>query len=243
MRVAALMSGTGSNLEKILERQGKYRVVCILTDNPRSFARRIAQKNGIPFEENDIDEFYESKGKQKSDLTLRAEFDRLSVLKLTRHKPDVLAYCGYMRIASPQLVDAYLGVNVHPADLSAKNRQGSRKFVGAHAVRDALLSGEKTLRSTTHLVENTVDGGRILMRSHGIPVTIQKGLDLKKPDHLNKVIGEYQQRLKEQGDWLIFPETLDALAEKRFTQDEEGNIHFDGKPVPNGILFGRKDSG
>src|SRR3989338_3128689 len=117
MAVAALMSGSGSNLERIIEKEGSYKVVCILTDNPDSRAREIAQNHGIPYEENDIKEYYRKKGKPKKDLTFRAAFDEISVSKLKKYKPDVVAYCGYMSIASPVLVKAFLGVNVHPADL------------------------------------------------------------------------------------------------------------------------------
>lgn len=238
MRVAALMSGSGSNLTQILEdaANGKaYQVVCILTDNPQSNARSIAKQYGIDYEQNDINAFYRQKRLKKTDLSVRGEFDRETVKLLQPYQPDVVAYCGYMSIASPVLVKAFLGVNVHPADLSLLDEAGHRAFVGKHAVRAAILAGEKFLRSTTHLVEETVDGGRLLVRSAPMPVRLPKGFDPKDDAQVQKAAAEHQNRLKEQGDWVIFPKTLQWLAEKRFEEDKTGALYFDGKPSPHGV--------
>ncbi len=238
MRVAALMSGGGSNLVKILEHpaHGKaYQVVCVLTDNPESAAKDIANQYGIDYEENDIGAFYHLKHLKKTDLSVRPEFDRETVKLLRPYQPDVVAYCGYMSIASPVLVKAFLGVNVHPADLSLLDEAGHRAFVGKHAVRSAILAGEKVLRSTTHLVEETVDGGRLLVRSGPVPVKLPNAFNPKNDSQVQKAAEEHQNRLKEEGDWVIFPKTLQWLAEKRFEEDKTGALYFDGRPVPHGV--------
>ncbi len=238
MRVAALMSGSGSNLQKILQNQahGKaYRVVCILTDNPQSNAKAIAKRFGIPYEENDIAAFYRQKKRKRSDLTVRPEFDRITIAKLTPYKPDAVAYCGYMSLASPVLVNAFLGVNVHPADLRIKDNQGHRRFVGAHAVRDAILAGQKELRATTHLVSEKADQGAILMVSQHVRVRLPKGFNANDATPVENVTREHQERLKEKGDWVIFPKTLQGIAEGRFAKDGKGRLYFDGKPVPDGV--------
>ncbi|MDP2718076.1 MAG: formyltransferase family protein, partial [Candidatus Micrarchaeota archaeon] len=190
-----------------------YRVVCIFTDKPASNAQALAKQFSVAYEENDLAAFYRKKGKPKSDLSVRGEFDQVTVEKLSRHAPDVLAYAGYMAIASPTLVNAFLGINVHPADLAVLDENGKRKYVGAHAVRDAILAGEKKLRATTHVVSNVVDGGPVLMRSKPVPVRrLPKGFDPKNREQLNRVAQEHQERLKRQGDFVIFPETLKKLA-------------------------------
>lgn len=237
MRIAALMSGSGTNLERILEHKtGAYKVVVILTDNKESNARKIAEKHRIPYEENDINAFYEAKGKPKKDLSVRAEFDAITLNRLQKYVPDAIAYCGYMSIASPVLVNSLLGVNVHPADLSVLDEKRKRKFTGGNAVRDAILAGEKTIRSTTHIVEEAVDGGRLLMRSKPVKVELPEGFDKNNMDQLNAATKSNQDRLKREGDWVIFPLTLQYIAEKRFAQDELGRIHFDGKAVPDGVI-------
>ncbi len=232
------MSGSGSNLRKIIESKAhgsSYTVVCILTDNPASNAKVIASEYGIPYEENDIAAFYAKKGKPRKDLSLRPEFDAITITLLKKHKPDVVAYCGYMSIASPVLANTFLGINVHPADLSILDAKGLRKYRGGHAVRDAILAGENAIRSTTHIVEETVDGGRLLMRSKPVKVVLPKGFNPLNPSQLEAAEKENQNRLKEKGDWVIFPKTLEFIAEGRFTQDKSGKIHFNGKAALKGV--------
>jgi len=238
MRVAALMSGSGTNLVKILENKAHgsaYQVVCILTDHPESNALAIAKKFKIPYEENDIAAFYRQKEKKKSDLSFRPEFDRITVSKLKPYKPDALAYCGYMSLASPELVKSFLGVNVHPADLRILDKSGRRKFTGTHAVRDAILAGQKQLRATTHLVSQQADQGAILMVSQPVPVKLPKGFDRTDAAQVDAVARGHQERLKEKGDWVIFPKTLEAIGSGRFARDVQGALYFNGKPAPDGV--------
>ena len=80
MRVAGFMSGSGTNLVKILEKQAEfatmpggapYEVVVVLTDNPAGNAARIAERYGLDCIEEDILAFYRSKGHAtKKDLSL-----------------------------------------------------------------------------------------------------------------------------------------------------------------------------
>jgi folate-dependent phosphoribosylglycinamide formyltransferase PurN len=150
---------------------------------------------------------------------------------------SVVAYAGYMSIATKPLIDTFLGVNVHPADLSITNKLGKRTYTGDHAVRDAIEYGEPTLRSSTHIIEKVVDGGRILMISTPLKVTLGKDFDPDDKEQLNRVADEHQARLKEVGDWVIFPKTLELIAQGRYTQDNEGNLYFDEKQIPQGLYI------
>ena len=49
-----------------------------------------------------------------------------------------------------------------------------------------------------------------------------------------KVAEEHQQRLKEVGDWIVFPETLEMIAKGRFALDEQKRVYVDGQPAPKG---------
>lgn len=220
LRVAILMSGRGSVANAILEspENGRaYHVVCIFTDNPKSNARALAKKFKIPCEQNDLAAFYRKKGKPKSDLSVRPDFDQITVKKIKKHEPDVLAYAGYMAIASTVLVNAFLGVNVHPADLSILDKNGNRKYVGAHAVRDAILAGEKQLRATTHVISDKVDSGPILIRSKPIPVRLPNDFDPNDEEQVAHEARKHQEKLKKAGDFVIFPQTLKGIAEGTLT--------------------------
>jgi len=139
-----------------------------------------------------------------------------------------------MSLASSVLVNAFLGVNVHPADLRILDKGGRRRFVGPHAVRDAIMAGEKQLRSSTHLVSEKADQGAILMVSQPVPVKLPKGFDRNDAGQVEAVATKHQEQLKEKGDWVIFAKTLEAIGQKRFAKDGKGRLYFDGKAMPKG---------
>lgn len=244
LRVVAFMSGSGTNLIKIIEHQNKilsetkrhlFRVVGILTDNPVSNAQKIGSQYDIPVEINDIDHFYKSRGLPKKDLSIREEFDLISLKLIEKYNPDLIVLAGYMSILTKVIINRYLTINVHPADLSIKDANGKRKYTGAHAVRDAILAGEKYIRSSTHIVEEIVDNGRLLIISQPVEVVLPADFDPSNKEKLNQVVETNQRRLKEYGDWKIFPLTIEYIALGYFEEDEESNIYFKGNPIPNGL--------
>ena len=48
------------------------------------------------------------------------------------------------------------------------------------------------------------------------------------------VADEHQERLKEAGDWKIFPRTIEMIARGRFALGDKNRVYVDGRPVPNG---------
>lgn len=240
MMVVGLMSGSGTNLRKIIEYErvaGKldhklpYHVAVIFSDNSESNAVSIGKDYNLPVVIRDKKMFYAAEGKPLKDLKVRAEFDAENVKILNSFGATVAAYAGYMSIATKPLIDAFLGINVHPADLSVLNAEGKRKYTGDHAVMDAIIAGEKYIRSTTHIIEEKVDGGRILMISE--PVAVEQ----TNPDaqNMKEFADKHQNELKEKGDWMIFPKTLEYIAKGRYSKDFNGNLYFDGKPIPYGL--------
>ena len=248
MRVAAFMSGKGTNIRKLIEYQkmlereegeSPYEVIFIFSDRSDGtcMGERIAYENAIPYFSYDIREFYKRHGfkfptiKTKEGLLLRKKFDEVPKKLLDAFEIDIVALGGYMSYTTIKGC-----INVHPADLRIKDRDGRRKYVGANAVRDAILSGEKYLRSCTILTDEGIDTGSILMVSRPIPVSLPKDLENLKKDLnlLNRIVEEHQERLKREGDWEIFPKTIEYIARGRFGIDEEGRLYFDGKPIPDG---------
>jgi phosphoribosylaminoimidazolecarboxamide formyltransferase / IMP cyclohydrolase len=76
---------------------------------------------------------------------------------------ETVVLAGYMRVIGPTVLAAYPGriLNVHPSLLPA--------FPGAHAVRDALAHGVKVTGATVHLVDESLDGGPIVVQE-AVPV-------------------------------------------------------------------------
>lgn len=251
MKVAGFMSGSGTNLIKILEYERKieketgrppYRLSLIFSDNKNSQAKNIAEDFGLPHVIHDILDFYASNGKKdKKDLSLRPEFDKKSLILLADYSFDYIALGGYMSIVTRPLLVAFKGriINVHPADLTVTDDE-KRRFTGDHAVALAILAGEKAIHSSTHIVREAVDYGEILMVSAPVSVQLPEGVTIdemkisKNKALLRSVEDENQERLKEQGDWVIFPRTLEMIAQGRFGLDEAGNVCFDGRAIRGG---------
>jgi len=251
MRVACFMSGSGTNVAKIIEYQREllgsgnspFEVVVLFTDHKDSKAPTLAERFSIPYICRDIMEFYRGRGHDTiRDLSLRPEFDSGTLDSLEKYDAHAIALGGYMSILTYPLLKRFGDriFNVHPADLSIRREDGTRKYVGAHAVLNAILGGEKLLYSTTHIVREKVDHGEILMRSAPIPISLPHGMtlqDLGRPENwerLEELARGHQEQLKEKGDWIIYPLTIRMVSEGRYGMDPSGNIYVDGKLMPFG---------
>lgn len=247
MRVAAFMSGSGTNIIRLLEKErslreehgsSPFQVIFIFSDRSDGACQgeHIAYENGIPYFSYDIRSFHRQRGLKRTALTTeglaaRKEFDSMAARCINAFDIDIIALGGYMSYITLEGC-----VNVHPADLSLLTEKGERKYVGDHAVLDAIMAGETLLRSSTLWTDQGVDTGPLLMVSGPLDVNLPEPLDalLKKRDLLMKVADEHQERLKEVGDWKIFPRTVEMIANGRFALDEGNRVYVDGNPVPQG---------
>ncbi|MBN1833535.1 MAG: formyl transferase [Deltaproteobacteria bacterium] len=247
MRVAAFMSGSGTNIIRLLERErllrsrdgsSPYEVIFIFSDRSDGLCHgeRIAHETGIPYFSYDIRAFYRLRGLPRrvnilEGLSARKEYDRVAAGLIATFEIDVVALGGYMSYTTLNRC-----VNVHPADLSILAQNGERRYVGDNAVFDAIAAGETTLRSSTLWTDQGVDTGPLLMVSDPLQVELPESLDLlvKNKEKLIKAAEAHQDRLKEIGDWKIFPQTIEMIARGRFALDESNNVHVDGDPVPQG---------
>ncbi|MBN2060817.1 MAG: formyl transferase [Deltaproteobacteria bacterium] len=247
MRVAAFMSGSGTNIIKLLEREktlrekngsSPFQVIFIFTDRSDGKCRgeKIALENGIPYFSYDIRAFHLLKAIKRTVLTpeglaARKEYDGV-VLRLVRaFDIDIIALGGYMSYTTLEGC-----INVHPADLSILTYDGKRKYVGDNAVLDAISEGEKELRASTILTDRGVDTGPLLMVSDPVKVILPESLEILKKDGNTflEIVDKHQEKLKEVGDWKIFPHTIEMISRGRFALDSKNNVYVDGKPVSGG---------
>lgn len=247
MRVAAFMSGSGTNVRKLLEHQdlldrapegSPFRLIFIYSDRSdgKCAGEAIALENGLPYFSYDIRAFHRLRGLKRSTATeeglaARREYDRVAGALVRAFDIDVVALGGYMSYTTiPRCV------NVHPADLSLLHPDGRRKFVGGASVRDAMLAGERTIRASTLWTDEGVDTGPLLMVSPPLPVRLSGPVEsLSQNAPLwTRAVEDHQNRLKEIGDWKILPRTIELIARGRFALDPENRVYLDGMPVPGG---------
>jgi folate-dependent phosphoribosylglycinamide formyltransferase PurN len=247
MRVAGFISGSGTNIVKLIEREKTlkeaeggtpYEVIFIFSDRSDGscFGESIACDTGIPYVSYDIRTFHRLRGLDRTVATreglgARRKYDQVAGAMIDAFDIDVIALGGYMSYLTLDRC-----INVHPADLSLLDAGGKRKYVGDRAVLDAMVSGETILRSSTIWTDQGVDTGPLLMVSDPVEVQLPEPIEalIGNQEKLLQVVEEHQRRLKEQGDWIVFPETVEMIARGRFALDEQKRVYVDGRHVPKG---------
>jgi len=145
-RIVVLASGSGSNLQALLDDPSPdWWVVGVLTDRPDVRALERAAAAGIPGATVDW-----------SDYPDRAAFTEAIADSIAAFEPEYVVLAGFMRILGAAAVQRFPNriINVHPSLLPA--------FKGGHAIRDAIEYGVKTTGVTVHFVDEELDHGPII---------------------------------------------------------------------------------
>ena len=171
VRIGVLASGSGTNLQAILD--ADLPVVAVITDRPDVAALERAAAKGIPTGVVDRSAY----------LPDRDAFTRAITDALVEHRVDLVAMAGFMTVLTEPIFAAFPGrvINTHPSLLPA--------FRGAHAVPDALAAGVKVTGCTIHVATLEVDDGPILAQE---TVPVLPGDDV---DALHERIKAVEHRL------------------------------------------------
>ena len=158
MRLGILGSGSGSNMQAILDaiEDGTLdaEIVLVLSDNPGAFILDRATSNGIPAGIIDCLGF-----KSKFPDEVQAETAR----RLLEAGVDIVCLAGFMRLVKRPLLDAFPGriLNIHPSLLP--------DFPGIDAWKQALAAGATEAGCTVHYVDEGMDTGPIICQAK-VPV-------------------------------------------------------------------------
>lgn len=147
MRLGVLVSGRGTNLQNLLDRD--FEVVAVATNRPSCGGAQIARDRGIPLGEFPQKAFG---SREERDAALGDFF--------ASHGAKLLVAAGYDRIHD--LHRRFTVINVHPSLLPAFGG-------GMDAVRQALDYGVRVTGATVHLVTEAVDAGPILAQE-AVPI-------------------------------------------------------------------------
>lgn len=158
-RLAVLLSGRGSNFTAIHEavRSGAIdaEIVAVVSNRPGVAGIVRARQEGYEAFEIDHKRFNSREAHEEAILTV-----------LRPRRVDLIALAGYMRTLSATFVGAYRDriVNIHPSLLPA--------FPGVGAQAQAIAYGAKVSGCTVHLVDESLDGGPVLVQR---AVTVEAG--------------------------------------------------------------------
>jgi len=174
--VAILCSHRVPGLVHLLNRdrnRGRsYDIVGCVTSET-TFAEEVrVERRGIPTSPHPIQSFYGLRGSPLRDLDTRREYDARLVRKLAAYRPDLVLLSGYAYLLTEPMLEAFSGriLNIHDADLLARDAHGRPKYPGLRAVRDAIVAGEHETRVSSHLVTSEVGAGLVVARSWPFPV-------------------------------------------------------------------------
>lgn len=183
MRVAIFVSGSGSNLQAIIDASiPSVEIALVFSNNPDAYALKRAENHGIP-----------TLVINHRDFKSREEFETEILKHLGPLGIELIVLAGFMRILSPLLVREYNNrmINLHPALLPS--------FPGINAARQALEAGVKFTGCTVHFVDEGVDSGPIILQAV-VPV-----LDEDDEDSLLQKVHEEEHR--------IYPEAIRLISE------------------------------
>ena len=186
MNIAVLCSGSGTNLQAIIDsvKSGYIpaKIALVISDNKDAYALKRAKDAGIETLVLDPKAFKN-----------REELDKEIVRNLKKKDTRLVVLAGFMRLMSPYFVGEYKDriMNVHPALLPS--------FKGTHGVRDALLYGVKVTGPTVHLVDDKLDHG---------PIILQRAVEVKDDDTEETLLDRVHKE-----EYKIYPEAIKLFVE------------------------------
>lgn len=141
-RVAVLISGSGTNLQAIIDAQLDINIVGVISDRPEAQGLNRATDAGIHAAAINYKSF-----------TTPADYNSALAAALESLRPDLVVLAGYMRILPDEIVNTFSGrmLNVHPSLLPA--------YPGLDTYNRALAAGETHHGTTVHFVIPELDAG------------------------------------------------------------------------------------
>ena len=194
-RIAVLVSGGGTNLQALIDAQGRGelvngRISAVISSTPGADALERAAKAGIPGYVVARKEF------PSSQAMTTALVEQLRALDI-----DLVVLAGFMVILTSEMVRAFPNaiLNVHPALIPSFCGAG---YYGLHVHEAALAYGVKLTGATVHFVNEEPDGG---------PIVLQKAVEILEGDTPEVL----QRRVMEQAEWHILPQAVSLFCEGR----------------------------
>jgi folate-dependent phosphoribosylglycinamide formyltransferase PurN len=179
----------------------------------------------------------------------------MTLVEQTWHgRPDLICLAGYDLWTGGWMVRRYYPriLNVHPGDAPTYTGLAWRPTA------KAILAGEGSVKSTVFFVDESDDGGPILIQSASLPLSPwdEDLRDIRKfsekagartlPEfqeaaqregnsfykRLEEVSSAVQERLKVEGDWRIYPFAVHDLIGKGRVAVEGRRVFIDGVEMP-----------
>ena len=189
-KIAVLVSGGGTNLQALIDAQGKVlnsgKITLVISNNAGAYALERAKNAGI----DTAVVLKKQCGSQKAFETRLMEI-------LDSNGIDIIVLAGFMTILTQRFTSHYPRriLNVHPSLIPSFCGEG---FYGLRVHEEALRYGVKVTGATVHFVNEIPDGGEIIAQK---AVYIEPG---DTPEIL-------QRRVMEQAEWILLPQAAETV--------------------------------
>ena len=193
INIAVLVSGGGTNLQALIDAQGKVlqhgKIKLVISSKPDVYALQRAEQAGI-----------EHCVIAKRDYTTQEEFSNALLQQLQSYQIDMIVLAGYLSILDETIICAYPNriINIHPSLIPSFCGKG---YYGLKVHEAALAYGVKVTGATVHIVNEIPDGGKILL---------QKAVDILPSDTPETL----QQRVMEEAEWKLLPQATEMIAKE-----------------------------
>lgn len=192
VKIAVLVSGGGTNLQALIDRQQAGELGCgqislVISSRAGVYALERAEKAGI-----------ESMVISRKECGSAENFDKKLVSELKSHGIELVVLAGFLSILGKEVIDAYPNriINIHPSLIPSFCGTG---YYGLKVHEAALERGVKVVGATVHFVDEGTDTG---------PIILQKAVEVQNGDTPEVL----QRRVMEQAEWKILPHAIDLIA-------------------------------
>lgn len=151
IRLVALISGRGSNLQAVIDALNAGQIVAevaaVISNNSNALGLERARQMGIP-----------TRVVNHHDYPDRAHFDAALHQAIQPFAPDIVFLAGFMRILGADFVHQYHGrlLNIHPSLLPA--------YRGLNTHARVIAAGDTQHGASVHFVTPELDGGPVIAR-------------------------------------------------------------------------------
>ena len=191
-KIAVLVSGGGTNLQALIDAEGKGiiksgKISLVISNNPNAYAITRAELAGI-----------DTVIVTKKEYGSQEAFENKMVEVLTENNIDLIILAGFMSILSEAFTSRYPKriINVHPSLIPSFCGKG---FYGLRVHEAALEYGVKVTGATVHYVNEVPDGGEIIL---------QRSVSIKK----NETPESLQQKVMRHAEWIILPKAAELVS-------------------------------
>jgi len=187
LKVAVLVSGSGTNLQAIIDatERGEInaKVVKVVSSRADAYALERAKKHGIAHE-------YIGKNSERT------------LLESVRESgAELVVLAGFLKVLEAEFIEVYRNriINVHPSLIPSFCGRG---FYGLRVHEEVIKAGVKVTGATVHLVDEGCDTG---------PIIAQRAVNVEQDDTPESL----QKRVMKEAEWVLLSKVIGLIADGR----------------------------